>query len=170
MLRAHVPCSHVPTLSGHVSLPAWASTAPVQIPYTAAVWILSYPLHSVSHGTSRRQMLQWQQNSLVFMNGILNEEAVNMYKDGTQLKTNKTPFSTCRYDSLTWADLPQSLQMTWSYDLSHMIMREWWIYQIREGFSVSNFSTTRDRRPQFPLTKLTPYGPRIHEVSWASLK
>lgn len=25
-------------------------------------------------------MLQWQQNSLVFMNGILNEEAVNMYK------------------------------------------------------------------------------------------
>lgn len=35
------------------------------------------------------------------MNGILNEEAVNMYKDGTQLKTNKTPFSTCRYDSLT---------------------------------------------------------------------
>lgn len=81
-----------------------------------------------------------------------------------------TPFSTCRYDSLTWADLPQSLQMTWSYDLGHKIKRERWIYQFREGFSVSNFSTTRDWRPQFPLTKLMPYGPRIHEVSWASLK
>lgn len=104
------------------------------------------------------------------MNGILNQEATNMSKrskDGTWLKTNKQT-NAFFYLQIRLTDMSGLATkftknlVVWSRSHDQEGTR---IYQIREGFSVSNFSTTRDRRPQFPLTKLTPYNPRIHEVS-----